>query len=283
LSKLLTDEEICSKEIIQYNQWNKKKSEIVKDAAIKLEDSKKYKDDLTKISAVIARLFPEFSSSTIALLDDKYKRDYDSESATSPASEPPDTPTTDLEEFLFILEDNFKAFTKSIKSIVKRSRKNPELAGELEDIFTDTIHEFHTNLGSFMKELAAELFEIEDILSLINYTKKLGIDIKILDEKTDPKALLDATIKFGLKQQFAIGHFRNLGNKMNKVPKFSSKSFESFEALLNHFVNCPKCNFDYADYVNKQKIALASNIDLIKVEPLKLTCMKCKSVKIKIE
>lgn len=279
---IITDEEICSLEIIQYNKWNKKKSEIVKDAAIKLEESKKYKDDLTKISAVIARLFPEFSSSTIAVLDDKYKRDYDNESS-SPSVESLDTPRTDLEEFLFILEDNFKAFTKSIKSIVKRSRKNPELAKELEDIFTDSIHEFHTNLGSFMKELAGELFEIEDMISLINYTKKLGIDIQILDDKTNSKALLDATIKFGLKQQFAIGHFKNLGNKMNKVPKFNTDAYTSFEKLLNHFVNCPKCDFDYADYVNKQKIALASNIDLIKVEPMKLTCKKCNSKKIKIE
>jgi len=277
-----TDEQICSVEIDLYNSLYQKKDEIVKSAATKLELSTNYEDELYKISSVIGRLFPAFSSSTISIaLEDKYKRAY-----TKPEDDDDEnTPLTQFEEFLFILEDNINSLNKSIKSILRRARKDPELKDELEKTFATSIHSFHNNLDSFMAELKSQLFEIEDITSLINYNKKLGIDIKVLEQETDWRILLDAAIKFGLKQQFATHHFKELGKKMKISGKWLSKleHDSNFAAFQDKLSKCPKCDFDYTDYINRQKLAQDTGIEIDEVAPMKLSCKDCKSKNINIK
>lgn len=269
-----TDEQICSVEIELYNSLYQKKDEIVKSAATKLELSGNYTDEIYKISSAIIRLFPAFSTSTISIaLEDKYKRTY-----TKP-EEDEETPLSQFEEFLFILEDNINSLNKSIKSILRRSRKDPELKAALEKTFATSIHSFHKNLDSFMQDLKNELFEIEDITGLINYNKKLGIDIKVLEQETDWRILLDAAIKFGLKQQFATHHFKELGKKMKISGKWLSKleHDESFAAFQDKLSRCPKCDFDYTDYINRQKLAQETGIEIDLIKPLQLSCIDCNS------
>lgn len=276
-----TDEQICSVEIELYNSLYQKKDEIVKSAATKLELSNNYEGELYKISSVITKLFPAFSSSTISIaLEDKYKRAY-----TKPDEDDDDTPLTQFEEFLFILEDNINSLNKSIKSILRRARKDPELRNELEKTFETSIHSFHENLDTFMQDLRTELFEIEDIAGLINYNKKLGIDIKVLEQETDWRILLDAAIKFGLKQQFATHHFKELGKKMKISGKWLSKleHDENFAAFQDKLSKCPKCDFDYTDYINRQKLAQETGIEIDAIKPLTLSCNDCNSKNINKE
>lgn len=278
----LSDEAICADEILLYKKlWGESKETIIQCSALKLELSGKYDNNLSKISSVVSKLFPAFSSSTISLaLDDKFKRDYTKTITTNDEN----TPTTVLEEFLFILQDNLNSFNKSLKSIINRSKKDPDLHKALEETFVESIHAFHANLEDFMLELRKELFDIKDMKSLINYAKKLRIDIKILEEKTDWRVLLDASIKFGLKLQFTQHHFKELGKKMEISGKWLAKHDNDleFESLLETLRHCPKCNFDYSDYINRSNLAQIEGIALEPLDPQKLNCNDCKSTDIKI-
>lgn len=279
----LSDEEICKSELELYKKmWSTTKVDILQCAATKLELSGKYDEDLSKISSIISKLFPAFSSSTISTaLDDKYKRDYVKPTKNNDEE---NTPTTSLEEFLFILQDNINSFNKSIKSILNRSRKDPALQKVLEETFTDSIHAFHDDLNQFMADLKKDLFDIEDMESLINYAKKLRIEMKILEEKTDWRVLLDASIKFGLKLQFTQQHFKQMGKKMEISGKWLAKHNNDleFESLLETLRHCPKCNFDYSDYINRSNLAQKEGIALESLDPQELKCNDCKSTDIKV-
>jgi len=266
-----SDEQICEIEIKEYNRIFAKKDDLVRNAAIKLDDSGKYKEELYKISAVIAKLFPKFSSSTISIaLEEKYKRKY---TKLIEDEDEPDTPLSQLEEFLFILEDNFKSFNNSIKQIIKAARKDPDARDRLEESFSNSIHKFHKNLSHYMMQLTNELFEIKDITSMIEYTKQLGIDIKLLENQTDPRTLFDALTKFSLKMQFTKQNFNNLGIQFKENIELRGK-FKPVEAdyndLLSTLDDCPRCNFDFKNYVVQQKLAHDKGKKLTKAQINKL-------------
>ena len=271
----LSDISICASELEIYNEFlTESKDTIIKSAALKLEKSGKYDDELFKISTSVQKLFPAFSSSTISIaLDDKYKRTY-----TNKQTDNDDTPVTKLEEFLFIMDDTLALYQKSIKSMVNRIKNDPVLKKEIEKVFVSSIHKFHKNLDSFMKDLKLELFDIEDIDSMINYAKKLQIDIKILAKNTDWRSLLDPAIKFGLKLQFTQEHTHDIGKKMGISGKSLFKKVDSIEFtnFLDKLTLCPACNFDYADYINRSKIAHDEGLEIPKPKLIKPICSKCK-------
>ena len=271
----LSDASICKDELELYHKFlSESKDTIIKGAAVKLEESGKYDDELYKISSSVQKLFPGFSSSTISLaLDDKYKRTY-----TNKNTDNEDTPTTKLEEFLFIMDDTLALYQKSIKSMCNRIKNDPVLKKEIEKVFVSSIHKFHKDLDSFMKDLKTELFDIEDIDSMINYAKRLQIDIRILAKNTDWRSLLDPAIKFGLKLQFTQAHTHDIGKKMGISGKSLFKKVESIEFtnFLDKLTLCPQCDFDYSDYINRAKIAYDEGIDIPKPKRIKHICKKCK-------
>ena len=264
----LSDIAICADELEIYNEFlTESKDTIIKSAALKLEKSGKYNDELHKISTSVQKLFPGFSSSTISIaLADKYKRTY-----TPKETDDDNTPVTKLEEFLFIMDDTISLYQKSIKSMVNRIKNDPVLKKEIEKVFVSAIHKFHNNLDTFMEDLRLELFDIEDIDSMINYAKRLQIDIKILAKNTDWRSLLDPAIKFGLKIQFTQEHTHDIGKKMGISGKSLFKKVESLEFtnFLSKLTLCPQCNFDYADYINRSKIAHDEGIEIPKPKLIK--------------
>ena len=265
--ELQSDEEICFEELQTYKSFfNTKKDTIIKAAAGKLEKSGKYDEDLTKISAAIVRIFPGFSSSTISIaLDEKYKRAYNQKEEQEP-KEPKEqqTPKTKFEEFVFILQDNFKTFDKLTKTIIKRAQADPDLQQEIEETFTQTIHDFHDNIEQFIQKTRMELFEIEDIDGLITYTKRMQVEIKLLDKYTDTRSLLDPSMKFGLKLQFAQDHFKTIGKKLSLSNSWLSKHDSDLETKLwyNQLTKCPECDFNYRDFINKAKLAQDTGVEM---------------------
>ena len=286
-----SDEEICSIEIIQYNELVLSKDEIVKAAAVKLEESGKYTGELNRISAVISRLFPAFSSSTVSIaLDQKYKRNYETAEPSAKSDNPDnsennDTPLSKFEEFLFLLEDNFLSFNKVIKVIIKQVHNNPEMARDMEGIFTKTIHNFHDELPKFIKELKGELFDINNLDGLIEYTKQLGINIKFMESQTDWRVLLDTATRFGLRLQFTQWHFKDLIDEIKTKgdAKPETKDLDkssTFHLFLDKLLDCPCCSFDYSDFITKYYAAekIDSKAKLPKFPKLKdLITAKCKS------
>ena len=73
------DEEICKEEIAQMGKLKTQKDWIIKQAAIKLENSGKYDDDLAEIGNRIHKLWKDHISKSYVykVLDDKYKRAYE--------------------------------------------------------------------------------------------------------------------------------------------------------------------------------------------------------------
>lgn len=258
------DEVICDKELIQYTDLLLSKDQIVKSAAKKLDKSGKYADDLSKISAVINKLFPALSSSTISIaLDDKYKRDYPKSEKSNNEN---DTPVTPFEEYLFILQDNLLSFNKAIKSILQTGRNDVNTQKVLDDIFTKSVKLFSKNHDDFIHEFTLNIKDIKNLGHLIDYTKKIGTEINVLEKNTDLKELFDSTIKTSLKLQLTSHNFKGIGKMSDNSSKYLKQlnSNPNFAAFLEDIKDCPKCGFDYSNYVKRAKIADSKGITIKK-------------------
>jgi len=258
----LPDDVICDKEILLYNDLLSSKDSIVKAAAKKLDKSGKYDDDLTKISAAINKLFPAFSSSTISIaLDEKYKRNYATPESSESDDNNPQTPCTQLEEYLFLLEDNLQSFTKSIRSLIKKSYEDEDLQKDMNNIFVKSVHSFHKNIDDFIDDLIAQMKGIKNINHLIDYIKVMGMEIGALEKDTDIRTMLDDVTKMGLKMQLTTHHFKDIGSMAANSAKWLSKlnSNPNFAAFLTELKKCPECGFDYKNFIKRAKTAESKN------------------------
>ena len=276
------DEIICAKEVDIYNSlFLQTKDSIIKASALKLDDSGKYDGELHKISASLVKLYPGFSTSTISLaLDDegfeKYKRSYKQE-GDDDEDEDPDTPLSKFEEFIFILQDTMKSYDKSLKQIINRSRKDPKLKKRIEKQFIADLHKFHADLDKFMEELRLELFEIEDLDSLIGYSKRLQSDIRIMEKNSGER--LTAALRFGLKLQFSKAHVKTVANKVgisSNILEGLQKSPEH-KTIFDELSKCPVCSFDYQNYIDRAEAAIENDVKIPKPNQ-KMVCKQCGSI-----
>lgn len=244
----LSDEKICEDEIQQYKNSMKNKSEIIISAASKLEKSNKHK--ITEIANRLVKLFPDWKKSTIYnALDAKYKREYEKELADDPHK------MTLLEEIFVHMIDSSENIKKFAKAVIKRANESEEMNKELELALTESIHNLHSD--DLINSLKDELSKIRQLTDLVEFIKTIAFETQLLADKTDSRTKIDMGLKLGLKLKLTQHLPRELAKKLKISPKWLSQ-IDNDSTVLN-FIDkipcCPKCTFNFADYINECKIA----------------------------
>jgi len=242
-----SDEKICEDEIKLYNSSMSTKSEIITAAALKLENSKKYKTN--EIANKILNLFPDWKKSTIYnSLNSEYKREY--------TTEQPDGHKTTLFEEVFLhfidSSDNLKKFANAV---IKRANESESLRKELETTLTESIHNMHAD--DIINSLKLELSKIKQLTDLVEFVKTIAFESQLLADKTDSRQKIDMALKVGLKLKLTQHLPRELATKLKISPKWLSQIDNDHKVLdfLETVPCCPKCAFNFTDYLNKCKLA----------------------------
>jgi len=242
-----SDEKICEDEIKLYNTSMATKSEIIQAAASKLENSQKHKTQ--EIANKILNLFPDWKKSTIYdSLDSKYKREYTTETTN-------EHKTTLFEEVFLHLIDSSNNLKKFANAVIKRANESEAFRNELETILTESIHNFHVD--DTLNSLKQELSKIRQLTDLVEFVKSIAFESQLLADKTDSRQKIDMALKIGLKLKLIQHLPRELATKLKISPKWIAQIDNDTKVLdfLESVPCCPKCEFNFTDYINQCKIA----------------------------
>lgn len=251
----LSDERICKDEIKLYKNSMLNKKDIITAAAIKLEKSEKYKTH--EIANRIVKLFTDWKKSTIYnVLDSKYTREY----KTEPQNKQ-DKMSLFEEVFVHLIDscDNLKKFATAV---IKRANESEQSRIALEATLTESIHNMHDD--DLIESLKLELSKIRQLTDLVEFIKFISFESQLLSDKTDSRQKIDMALKIGLKLKLVQHLPRELATKLKISPKWLSQidNDNSVIELLDKIPHCPKCDFDFSDYINKCKLAESKNLPI---------------------
>lgn len=254
----MTDEKICSDELKLYNSSMASKSEIIQAAATKLLNSDKYKK--ADIANRIVKLFPDWKRSTIYdSLESDYKREYESDT--------PDPHTMTLLEEIFqhYIDtcDNVKKFSKAV---IKRINESEQMKSILETILVDSIHRMHEQ--NFIETINKELSSIRHLKDFVEFMKKMAFDSQLMADKTDSRQKIDMGLKLGLKLKLTQQLPSDLAKKLKISPKWASQidNDSSVMEFIEKVQHCPKCNFNFSEYINTCNLAHQKGLPLPDIE-----------------
>lgn len=252
----LTDEKICETEINLYMNSMATKESIINDAAVKLNNSEKYKT--FQIANRIVKLFPDWKRSTIYnALDEMYKRNYDTDDDTD------DEKTLTLfEEVFYHLIDTTDNIKKFSKTVIKRANESEKMMKELEDALNESIHNMHSD--DLIDSIKSELSKIRQITDLVEFTKSLAFESQLLADKIDSRQKIDMGLKLGLKLKLTQHLPRELAKKLKISREWVSKidNDDTILDFIEKVPNCPKCAFNFSDYINACKLAETKGMPL---------------------
>jgi hypothetical protein len=264
-----TDEIICRSEIEEMNIQKNRKDEIIRTAAIKLENSGKYDGKLDEICPRIQKLWGWISKSHISnILDDKYKREYSKKES--------DIIDSLLDEILWTTDEILQGFSKVVNAIRKKSRSDPNIKSQIEESLMNSIHDIHSS--NFIPDLQKQMSKIGQLQSLLNYLKKELVNMEYMQDCVDWREKLDNFMKIRLRMIFVERHFSDVAKTLHISSKWASKIGRDPKilAFIESCQNCPKCQFNIGEYYNKSIIAQEKGIEIdsLTVPEIKCDCEK---------
>ena len=287
ISHELPDEKILSEEIALMATLLNGKEKIIKQAALTLERSGKYSEDLTIICSRLKKLWGKhISNSTINnSLDEKYKRPYEKKTI--------DTPKSLVEEILFRFQDQNKQMDKILTSVIKKVKADLQVAEIVEQALVNSIHDLHTNPSEFIiHSLQNKISKIGDLKQLLKFIKSEQVNLDHLEKMVDWRQRLDEFMKIRIRMIFFTEHLAKIGNDMHysakwisaitrdeSIPDFEKDSeFKATQMLVQGYRNCPACNWDMADWFNKANIAESNGEPIQMPKHRSMKCVDCKTI-----
>ena len=247
------------------------KSNLIKNAALLLEESHKYDDDISVICSRLKKVFGgKISNSFINQeLPQKYKR------SIRKLDDDDDTPLDIYEEIIFQLEDQAETLYNLAKDLRQKS-KNKETKQAMKESLDDLVHDFHANPLNYMKALNIKFSTDGDLKKLLKVIKLLSAEMETIKEMTDYRVRMDIYLQIHCKILLLQGWtYNGLAKKIHyskkwistidkkiAIPKGSSKEevFSEVFKFLHQVRRCPnsKCGLDYTKFM----ISLQKRFDL---------------------
>lgn len=255
----LSDEIICQDELQLYHNSMATKESIINAAAIKLNNSEKY--ETFQVANRLTKLFPDWKRSTIYnALDDMYKRNYEKDIDND------DEKITLFDEIFYHLIDSSDNLKKFAKSVIKRANESEEMKQTLTDILTDSIHNMHQD--ELIQNIKSELSKIRQLKDLAEFVKTLAFESQLLADKTDARQKIDMALKVGLKLKLTQHLPRELAIKLKISPKWLSQidHDETILSFIETVPNCPKCAFNFSEYINNCNTAQSKGLPIPEIK-----------------
>lgn len=267
-----TDDEILYELDQEMQKLKSDKEKIIKQAATLLEESGKYKDDLTVIASKIHHKWDWISKSYIYdILPDKFKRPY---------TKKEDAIAEDIvDEILLLMADQLEELSQICNDIFKKCKEDQNVKNDVSEALKQAIHQTHTNLDKFVEKLRKELSTIGQLQNLLEFVKNQQTDIDYIKTLTDYRENLDVFFKIRLKLTFVQEHLADVGKKIHYSSKWMSatKRDPLLDNLIQKFRFCPCCGWDMAEWFIKSSIAESKGRKIPEPQvPKQILCATCK-------